>query len=59
MVVSQRFAIMQSGKPRIIDDLKDLGINKAYTAVDSLALHDVDYVFLLAPFIMDTIHRAM
>ena len=49
---------MQSGKPRIIDDLKESGINKAYTAVDSLALHDVDYVVSLAHRVTATIHRA-
>ena len=58
VVVSRRFATMQSGKPRIIDDLKESGINKAYTAVDSLALPDVDYVVSLAHWVTATIHHA-
>ena len=59
VTVSRLFAIKQSGKPRIIDDLKESGINKAYTAVDSLALHDVDYVVSLALCVTATIHRAL
>ena len=58
LVVSRRFAIVQSGKPRIIDDLKESGVNRAYTAVDSLALHDVDYVASLAHFITTTVRHA-
>ena len=58
LVVSRRFAIVQSGKPRIIDDLKKSGVNRAYTAVDSLALHDVDYVASLAHFITTTVRHA-
>ena len=49
---------MRSGKPRIIDGLKESGINKAYTAVLLLALHDVDYVVSLAHLVTATIHRA-
>lgn len=56
--VSRRFAIIQSGKPRIIDDLKESGVNRAYTAVDSLALHDVGYVASLAHFITTTVKHA-
>ena len=29
LVVSRRFAIVQSGNPRIIDDLKESGVNRA------------------------------
>ena len=57
-VCSRRFAIMQGGKPRIIDDLKESGVNRTYTAVDKLELHDVDYLASLASFISTTIHRA-
>ena len=57
VVVSRRFVIIQSGKPRIIDDLRD-GVNKAYTAVDALALHDVDYVASLAHFVTTVVWHA-
>ena len=43
----------------MIDDLKESGINKAYTAVDSLALHVVDYVVSLALCETATIRRAL
>ena len=56
LVVSRSFVII--GKHRIIDDLKESGVNKAYTAVDSLALHDVDYVASLAHFITTTVRHA-
>ena len=35
---------MQGGKPRIIDDLKESGVNAAYTSLDKLCLHDVDFL---------------
>ena len=59
VVVSRRFVIVQSGKPRIIDDLRESGVNKSYTAVDALALHDVDYVASLAHLITTTVRHAM
>ena len=40
--------IIQNGKPRVIDDLKESCVNSAYTAVDRLALHDIDFVASLA-----------
>ena len=55
LVVSRSFVII--GKHRIIDDLKESGVSKAYTAVDSLALHDVDYVASLAHFITTTVRH--
>ena len=58
VVVSRRFVIIQSGKPRITDDLRESGVNKAYTAVDALALHDVDYVASLAHFVTTTVRHA-
>ena len=39
---------MQNGKPRVIDDLKESNINASYTAVDRLALQDIDFVSSLA-----------
>ena len=59
MVCSRRFAIIQGGKPRIIDDLKESGVNRAYTAVDQLSLHDIDYVTSLCHFITSTIRSAL
>ncbi len=57
-VCSRRFVIMQglgqSAKPRVIDDLKESGINSAYTSVDHLALHDIDYLASLSLFIAKT-----
>ena len=58
MVVSRRFAIVQSGKHRIIDDLKESGVNRAFTAVDALALHDVDYMVSLAYLVNTAISQA-
>ena len=58
-VCSRRFAIMQSGKPRIIDDLKESGVNRAFTAVDRLTLHDIDYVTSFCHFITTTIKHAL
>ena len=47
-VCSRRFVIIQNGKPRVIDDLKESCVNSAYTAVDRLALHDIDFVASIA-----------
>lgn len=58
-VRSRRFVIAQSGKPRVIDDFKESGINRAYTAIDKLALRDIDYVAPLARLISSSIARAM
>lgn len=58
VVCSRRFAILQGGKPRIIDDLKESGVNKAYTAVDRLALHDIDYVCSFCHFIISILQRS-
>ena len=59
MVCSRRFAIIQSGKPRIIDDLKESGVNRAFTAVDQLSLHDIDYLTSLCHFVTTTIRKAL
>ena len=58
-VCSRRFAIIQNGKPRIIDDLKESGVNKAFGAVDRLVLHDLDYITSLCHFVTSTIKRAL
>ena len=55
-MVSRRFAIMQSDKH--IDDLKESGTNRAYSAVDASALHDIDYMVSLCHFISTTIYHA-
>ena len=57
-VCSRRFAIMQGGKPRIIDDLKESGVNKAFAAVEKLTLHDIDYISSLLHFIASTVSKA-
>ena len=58
MCVTRRFLILQgtdpktgAPKPRVIDDAKESMINSAYTALELLALHDLDYVSGLAGFI--------
>ena len=50
-VCSRRFVIIQSGKPRVIDDLRESGINEAFTIVDRLSLHDVDFVSSMLAFL--------
>lgn len=40
-------------------DLKESGVNRAYTAVDKLALHDIDYVASLAHLISTTVTGAL
>ena len=52
-VCSRRFAIMQGGKPRIIDDLKESQVNAAFTSLDKLCLHDIDFLTSLCMFIAD------
>ena len=60
-VCSRRFAIMQSAggvpKPRIIDDLKSSCVNSAFTQVDKLTLHDVDFLSSLACLIGEQMVR--
>ena len=56
-VCSRRFVIMQNGKPRVIDDLKESNVNSAYTAIDRLSLHDIDSVSSLAFLISKLCHR--
>ena len=58
LCVTRRFLILQgtdpktgAPKPRVIDDAKESMINSAYTALELLALHDLDYVSGLAGFI--------
>ena len=52
-VCSRRFAIMQGGKPRIIDDLKESHVNSAFTSLDKLCLHDIDFLTSLCMFIAE------
>ena len=59
VVCSRRFAILQGGKARVIDDLKQSGVNKAFATVDRLNLHDIDYMSSLCHFITATIRRAL
>ena len=56
-VCSRRFVTMQNGKPRVIDDLKESNVNSAYTAIDRLFLHDIDFVSSLAFLISKLCHR--
>ena len=57
LCVTRRFLILQgtdpktgAPKPRVIDDAKESMINSAYTALELLSLHDLDYVAGLAAF---------
>ncbi len=54
-VCSRRFAIIQGGEPRVIDDLEESGINSAFTIVDKLSLHDIDFVASMITFVSKTI----
>lgn len=54
-VCSRRFA--KEGKPRIIDDLKESGVDKAFAAGDKVSLHDIDYVAPLLHFITSILSR--
>lgn len=58
VVVNRRFVIIQNGKPRVIDDLKEGGVNLAYTSLDKLVLHDVDFVSVLLQFLSNTVFFA-
>lgn len=44
-------------KPRIIDDMKSSRVNAAFTQVDKLALHDVDFLSTLAGLIGEQLVR--
>ena len=59
VVCSRRFAIVQGDKPGIIDDPKESGVNKAFTAVDQLSLHDIDYVTSLCHFVTTVVRHAL
>ena len=50
---SQRFLLLQGEdrKPRVIDNLRDSGINAAFGSTSLLQLHDIDFVTAMAMFI--------
>ena len=50
---SQRFLLLQGEdkKPRVIDNLRDSGVNAAFGSTSLLQLHDIDFVMSLAMFI--------
>ena len=54
-VCSRRFVIIQGSKPRVIDDLRESCINEAFTIVDRLCLHDIDFVASMLAFLANTI----
>ena len=54
-VCSRRFVIIQGNKPRVIDDLRESCINEAFTIVDRLCLHDIDFVASMLAFLSKTV----
>ena len=53
-VCSRRFVIMQGSKRRDIDDLRESCINEAFTIVDRLCLHDIDFVASMLAFLANS-----
>ena len=54
-VCSRRFVIIQGSKPRVIDDLRECCINEAFTIVDRLWLHDIDFVASMLAFLANSL----
>ncbi|CAE7927972.1 unnamed protein product, partial [Symbiodinium necroappetens] len=50
---SQRFLLLQGEdkKPRVIDNLRDSGVNASFGSTSLLQMHDIDFVMSLAMFI--------
>ena len=57
-VCSRRFVIIQGNKPRVIDDLRESCINEAFTIVDRLCLHDIEFVASMLAFLASTVSDA-
>ncbi len=57
-VCSRRFVIIQGNKPRVIDDLRESCINEAFTIVDPLCLHDIDFVASILAFLASAVSDA-
>ena len=57
-VCSRRFVIIQGSKPRVIDDLRESSINEAFTIVDRLCLHDIDFVASMLAFLAGRVSDA-
>ena len=56
-VCSRCFVIIQGNKPRVIDDLRESCINEAFTIVDRLCLHDIDFVAAMLAFLSNTVRN--
>ena len=57
-VCSRRFVIIQGNKPRVIDDLRESCINDAFTIVDRLCLHDIDFVSSMLAFVAKAVNTS-
>ena len=57
-VCSRRFVIIQGNKPRVIDDLRESCINEAFTIVDRLCLHDIDFVSSMLAFVAKAVNTS-
>ena len=55
-VLNRRFVI-QNGKPRVIDDLRE-GVNSAFTSLDRLRLHDADFISVLLQYTTNAVSSA-
>ena len=56
-VCSRRFVIIQGNKPRVIDVLRESCINEAFTIVDRLCLHDIDFVASMLASLSNTVSK--
>ena len=52
---SQRFLLFQGEdrKPRVIDNLRDSGVNASFGSTSHLQMHDIDFVTALAMFVAE------
>ena len=52
---SQRFLLLQGEdkKPRVIDNLRDSGINASFGSTSHLHMHDIDFVTAMAMFVAE------
>ncbi|CAE7340979.1 unnamed protein product [Symbiodinium sp. CCMP2456] len=56
---SQRFLLFQGEdrKPRVIDNLRDSGVNASFGSTSHLQMHDIDFVTAVAMFVADVWSR--
>ena len=57
-VCSRPFVLIQGNKPRVIDDLRESCINEAFTIVDRICLHDIDFVSSMLAFVAKAVNTS-